>query len=108
MPASCAIASVEVPCRPPIAKWRSATARISSRRSSADLRTRGSVGHAPKVSDCLQVRQGRSSRHTSTETSSTGSGIGGSGLAALTVTLSAPNCDASRSAITAHSRSSVL
>ena len=39
----CAIASVEVPCRPPIAKWRRATARISSRRSSADLRTRGSV-----------------------------------------------------------------
>jgi hypothetical protein len=33
---------------------------------------------------------GRYSFHTSTETSSTGSGIGGSGLAALTRTLSAP------------------
>ena len=49
-----------------------------------------------------------SSRHTSTETSCTGSGIGGSGLAAFTVTLSAPNCEARRSATTAHRRSSVL
>ena len=59
----------------------------------------------------FRVKEGlyeRSSRQTSTETSSTGSGIGGSGLDALTVTLSALNCDASRSAITAHSRSSVL
>ncbi len=38
----------------------------------------------------------------------TGSGMGGSGLDALTVTPSAPNCEASRSAITAHRRSSVL
>ena len=46
MPASRAMSSVEVPCSPPIAKCRTATARISSRRSSADLRTRGSTAMA--------------------------------------------------------------
>ena len=55
----------------------------------------------------VEPRRQRSSRHTSTATSSTGSGIGGSGFVALTVTLSAPNCEARRSAITAHRRSRV-
>ena len=44
---------------------------------------------------------------TSTETSSTGSGIGGSGLVALTHTLSTSKSANRRSAIAVHSRSSV-
>ena len=49
-----------------------------------------------------------SSRQTSTETSSTASGIGGSGLAAFTQTASAPKSSMIRSATTVHRRSSVL
>ena len=63
-------------------------------------RARGSPPLGPRL-------HSSGSRQTSTETSSTGSGIGGSGLAALTQTLSAPNCSSSRSAIAAHRRSSV-
>jgi hypothetical protein len=72
--------------------------------------TAGDGTHPPSNASrsCARPKTQCSSRHTSTETSSTGSGIGGSGLEALTVTLSAPNCDASRSAITAQSRSKVL
>ena len=56
----------------------------------------------PEVAD-----PGQLSFQTSTETSSTGSGIGGSGLAALTRTASAPNRSIRRSATAAQSRSSV-
>ena len=45
--------------------------------------------------------------HTSTETSSTGSGIGGSGFVAFTLTDSAPKRSIRRSATAVHSRSSV-
>ena len=48
------------------------------------------------------------SRHTSTDTSVTGSASGGSGLAALTHTAWASYWSSSRSAIAAHRRSSVL
>ena len=51
---------------------------------------------------------GQASFQTSTDTSSTGSGIGGSGLVAFTRTDSAPSRSMSRSATALHSRSSVL
>ena len=50
----------------------------------------------------------QASFQTSTDTSSTGSGIGGSGLAAFTRTDSAPKRAISRSATAVQSRSSVL
>ena len=56
-----------------------------------------------EVADLAQA-----SFQTSTDTSSTGSGIGGSGLAALTRTDSAPKRSISRSATAVQSRSSVL
>ena len=59
------------------------------------------VGAEPEV-----ARQ--TSFHTSTETSSTGSGIGGSGLVAFTRTDSAPKRSIRRSATAAQRRSSVL
>jgi hypothetical protein len=55
-----------------------------------------------------EVADPQTSFHTSTETSSTGSGIGGSGLVALTRTDSAPKRSTRRSATAAQSRSSVL
>ena len=59
------------------------------------------VGAEPEVAD-------QTSFHTSTETSSTGRGIGGSGLVAFTRTDSAPKRSIRRSATAAQRRSSVL
>src|ERR671919_38972 len=60
---------------------------------------------APGSAGCARITH---SFHTSTETSSTGSGIGGSGLDAFTRTDSAPKRSIRRSATAVQSRSSVL
>ena len=71
------------------------------------------VGAEAQVSGGRHGARGRAaqpwaSRHTSTDTSVTGSASGGSGLAALTHTAWASYWSSSRSAIAAHRRSSVL
>ena len=62
----------------------------------------------PDVRAEAEVAGLQTSFHTSTETSSTGSGIGGSGLVAFTRTDSAPKRSIRRSATAVQSRSSVL
>ena len=85
-----------------------AVADVRSETEVADPRAAGVPDpRAARVTDPRAVHSG-SSRQTSTETSSTASGIGGSGLAAFTQTASAPKSSMIRSATTVHRRSSVL
>ena len=66
------------------------------------------VGTQTEVADARRGGRHSASRHTSTDTSVTTKASGGSGFAALTHTACTLYCSISRSAIAAHSRSSVL